>query len=138
MLVCRQPSVSKKRFKHQVPDKPLNGHDECRVHKCKLVHKLCSATCVLKISDNGTHVNHRGTRSHPRPHETPSKKSLEWLKNLVNNNSEAMPNQIRTGNRGRPATRDIHPALNNLDVLAHHRRQIMKKKGKFKLLEFLI
>ena len=114
------------RVKFCSPDQPV-GKNECSVHHRQLVHKPCKATTTLFRTNDRTKVTHKGNHDHARPHEKASKKAIAWLENTVNVNSKVVPNQIVRGTGTRSPTRNIHPALNNLDVVSYHMNRVCWK-----------
>ena len=85
---------------------------------------------LVTSKDGRAAVVHQGVHNHPRPPpEKPSPAGKEHLAETVRNNPTAGPALLRRGLPGQVPMREIDPAFNNLDILAHNRRKILGKQA---------
>ena len=104
----------------------------CIIHKGHVIHQRCNASLTWKevhYSEGCIHILlHASYHNHPKPPQIrPPPSAYHRLQQQVLTAPSTLPKQMLIGSSFLPSVRDIHGSFENLDRLAYHRRNVLKK-----------
>jgi len=100
----------------------------CTVHNQPVVHVPCDVMVVQEeladswnvYCEGGTHHSHR-----PPPAIKPTHETASELRQMILAAPNQTPSQMAIGTPTRPAAGQLHPSLQHLGRLAHHKRKVV-------------
>ena len=114
-----------KKSKFSAPKPPLTI---CRLHpsvplewiKCNCTFKVIELEETWSCFGSGTH-------NHPKPHPMrPTSAAIKDLSVIVKVSPSLTQNGLKIGTPTQPSVTTFHPAFHNKDIVAYHRRKILK------------